>query len=216
MRRLIASLAVLTDLSAPALPAGAQETNAAPMTSPLPSLTPADLDFKETERGLVLRLDGVITHDVADRFAAAIDGVPSDMPLLLELNSPGGFTKAGYAVIDRILEERENGRAVSTYVRAGESCESMCFGLFMAGFPRYAEAGAEFMVHAPRQLDTGTITVRATGRMIERIRRLGASESWIERVKAAGGFSGRQDYRERAEALASDGSNVVTTLLSVP
>ena len=57
MRRLIASLAVLTALSAPALPAGAQETNAAPMTSPLPSLTPADLDFKETERGLVVELN---------------------------------------------------------------------------------------------------------------------------------------------------------------
>ncbi|HYC03058.1 MAG TPA: ATP-dependent Clp protease proteolytic subunit [Azospirillaceae bacterium] len=207
MRRQIASLAILFAAFAGSARA---ETVA---TMPLPDLVPARIELRETDAGTVLRVDGVITHDIADRFAAAVTALPQGRPLLLELNSPGGFTKAGYAVIDRILAERDSGRPVATLVKSGESCESMCFGLYMAGYPRYAEKGAEFMVHAPRQLDTGVVTIKSTGRMIDRFVRLGASPEWIERVKAEGGFSGQRDYRERAEALVETGANVVTQLV---
>lgn len=160
-----------------------------------------------------LRLDGIITPDVADRFELVLDSLPAGRRLVLQLNSPGGYTGAGYAMIDRLQQERAQGRAIDTSVQAGDACESMCFGLFMAGDHRYAAAAAEFMVHAPRSLAAGTVTLRSTGRMIERIRSLGADTGWLERITAEGAFSGLADHRETAAQLAAENANVVTDLL---
>lgn len=176
---------------------------------PLPT---AKVSVQEGGQATVIRIDGIITPELGDRFATVMDSLPAGRPLLLELNSPGGYTSAGYAMIDRLLAERGRGRRIATRVKGGESCESMCVGLFLAGQPRYASADAVFMVHAPRGLYSGTVTVKSTGRMIERLVDLGASAAWIERVKAQGGFSGSVDHRETAAQLVANGSNIVTDL----
>lgn len=192
----------------PASPGPAR--TAPPVDMPLPS---ALLVLGLDEEAAWLRIDGIITPDVADRFELVLDSLPADRRLVLELNSPGGYTGAGYAMIDRLQEERARGRAVATRVLAGDACESMCFGLFMAGDRRFAAPAAEFMVHAPRSLTAGTVTLRSTGRMIERIRSLGADAGWIERITAQGAFSGLQDHRETAAQLTAENANVVTDLL---
>lgn len=161
----------------------------------------------------VLRLDGIITVGAEQRFVEALRGLPAGRPLVVELSSPGGFTAAGYRMIDAVLAERRAGRPVATRVRGGESCESMCVGLYLAGYPRYAAPNAEFMVHAPRMAENGRMTMRSTLTMVQRLVTLGASPVWIERVKAAGGFSGAADYREKADRLTADGANIVTELI---
>ncbi|HYH17248.1 MAG TPA: ATP-dependent Clp protease proteolytic subunit [Azospirillum sp.] len=160
-----------------------------------------------------LRVSGVITAAVAADFIQALDGAPADRPVLVELDSPGGFVKAGYAMIDAMLRQRAAGRPVVTLVRGSAACESMCFGVFMAGFPRRAEAGASFMVHAPRDERSGIISLRTINEMKTRLARLGTSPAWLQTVAERGGFSGRADVRERAEDLAHSGANVVTELL---
>ncbi|CAO3357746.1 hypothetical protein [Azospirillum melinis] len=161
----------------------------------------------------VLRLDGIITPGAERSFLDALHALPARRPLVIELSSPGGFTAAGYRMIDAVLAERKGGRPVATRVRDGESCESMCVGLYLAGYPRYAAPRAEFMVHAPRMAENGRMTLRSTQMMVERLVSLGASQSWIERVKAEGGFSGARDHRETADRLTADGANIVTDLL---
>lgn len=161
----------------------------------------------------LLRVEGIITPGTEQRFGETLRTLPSGRPLLVELSSPGGFTSAGYRMIDGVLAERQKGRSVATRVRAGESCESMCVGLYLAGFPRYAAPSAEFMVHAPRLAENGRMTVRSTEAMVQRLVALGASPLWIERVKAAGGFSGAVDYREKADRLSAEGANIVTELV---
>lgn len=161
----------------------------------------------------VLRLDGIITPGAEQRFTDALHSLPKGRPVVVELNSPGGFTTAGYRMIDLVLAERQAGRPIATRVVGGQSCESMCVGLYLAGYPRYAAPTAEFMVHAPRLAENGRMTLRSTDTMVKRLVALGASPIWIEQVKAAGGFSGNLDYRDRADHLAAVGANVVTDLL---
>ncbi|WP_448202871.1 ATP-dependent Clp protease proteolytic subunit [Azospirillum sp. sgz302134] len=160
----------------------------------------------------LLRLDGIITPGVEQRFTETLRSLPAGKPVVVELSSPGGFTTAGYRMIDLVLAERQSGRPVATRVKDGESCESMCVGLYLAGFPRYAAPTAEFMVHAPRLAENGRMTLRSTDTMVKRLVALGASPVWIEQVKAAGGFSGEMDYRDRADHLAAVGANIVTDL----
>ncbi|SMH60279.1 Clp protease/crotonase-like domain-containing protein [Azospirillum agricola] len=173
-----------------------------------------DAALSRSEQGgaTVLRVDGIITAGVEQRFAEALRGLPAGRPLVVELSSPGGFTSAGYRMIDAVLAERQSGRSIATRVRGGESCESMCVGLYLAGYPRYAAPSAEFMVHAPRMAENGRMTMRSTQTMVQRLVSLGASPVWVERVKAAGGFSGALDYREKADRLTADGANIVTEL----
>lgn len=182
-----------------------------PATEDFPDATLVRVDGADST--VLLRIDGIITTGLEKRFDAAIDDLPEGKALTVELSSPGGFTSPGYRMIDRILALRRAGRTVATRVRAGEACESMCVGLYLAGYPRYAAPSAEFMVHAPRLAHSGDMTLRSTEAMATRLVSLGASTDWIARVKAAGGFSGARDYRESADRLTADHANVVTELL---
>ncbi|MGQ9365229.1 hypothetical protein [Azospirillum sp. ST 5-10] len=173
-----------------------------------------DAAMVRTDHGdaTVLRIDGIITEGLEHRFTEALQGLPAGRKLVVELDSPGGFTAPGYRMIDLMLAERAAGRPVATRVNSGESCESMCVGVYLAGYPRYADPSAEFMVHAPRASDTGFMTLRTTRDMVERLVSLGAAEGWIARVRRAGGFSGKLDYRTRADRLTAEKANIVTVL----
>ncbi|WP_207478487.1 ATP-dependent Clp protease proteolytic subunit [Arenibaculum pallidiluteum] len=159
----------------------------------------------------VIRIRGVITHEVSNAFARALDGTEGGK-VVLDLDSPGGFTAAGYPMIDAVLAKRAAGTQVTTLVRGGAACESMCVGLFMAGERREAEPGARFMVHAPRSDRTGYVSIRASREMADRLKALGASPEWIALVHREGAFSGAVDHVESAEELARRGANVVTHL----
>jgi len=187
-----------------------------PQPQPQPSSTEfpdATLVRVDQAASTVLRLDGIITPGAEQRFTDALRSLPTGKPVVIELSSPGGFTTAGYRMIDAVLAERQAGRQVATRVMDGQSCESMCVGLYLAGYPRYAAPSAEFMVHAPRLAENGRMTLRSTDVMVKRLVSLGVSPGWIEQVKAAGGFSGNLDYRDRADHLAAIGANIVTDLL---
>jgi ATP-dependent protease ClpP protease subunit len=170
------------------------------------------VEARESGDRLSISVDGVITPDVAIRFRAALAAATASS-VVIELDSPGGYVRAGYAVIDAIVEARAAGRAVTTLVRGSAACESMCVGIFMAGLPRRAESGASFMLHAPRDERTGAVSIRAAADMKARLVSLGASAAWIEGVAAKGAFSGALDYRRDAEALAAEGADVVTQLV---
>lgn len=187
--------------------------NPAP-AAPSPSEYP-DAAMSRDDQGdiTILRLDGIITPGAEHSFVDALHTLPARRPLVIELSSPGGFTAAGYRMIDAVLAERQGGRPVATRVRDGDSCESMCVGLYLAGYPRYAAPRAEFMVHAPRMAENGRMTIRSIQMMVDRLVSLGASPAWIQRVTAEGGFSGARDYRETADRLSADGANIVTDLL---
>lgn len=216
--RAVARMTVLTALLTATLmgsaagPAAA-DSAAVARTGGTPSLPDGSLIQSMADGGAVLRIEGIITKAVEQRVADAVQALPRSLPVVIELASPGGFTSAGYRMIDQILAEREKGRAIATRVRGGEACESMCVGVFLAGYPRYAAPTAEFMVHAPRMAEDGRMTLRTTTTMVSRLVSLGASQGWIEQVRAAGGFSGAVDYRETADSLSAEGANVVTHLI---
>lgn len=199
---------------------GAATADSVSVNRPTPQPPPSSTEFPDATLvrvdqagGTLLRLDGIITPGAEQRFTDALRSLPAGKPVVVELSSPGGFTTAGYRMIDAMLAERQAGRPVATRVLDGQSCESMCVGLYLAGYPRYAAPTAEFMVHAPRLAENGRMTLRSTDVMVKRLVSLGVSPGWIEKVKAAGGFSGDLDYRDRADRLAASGANIVTDLL---
>jgi len=204
---LTAMLAVGASACASADSAAVARPAAAPSALPDATLTQVD-----GAAATVLRIDGIITRGLEQRFTEALAAIPRSRPLIVELSSPGGYTSAGYRMVDQLVAEREQGRAIATRVRAGEACESMCVGLYLAGYPRYAAPSATFMVHAPRAAEDGRMTLRMTQTMVNRLVSLGASVGWIEQVKAAGGFSGAVDYRDSAEGLKAANANIVTDL----
>lgn len=197
MRRLMTALALLA-----AVPCAAQADD----------LT-GSVERADEAGQTVLRVGGAITPDVAADFIDALDTIPAGRPVVVELDSPGGYVKSGFAMVDAMLRARSAGRSVSTLVRGEGACESMCFGVYMAGNPRRAEVGATFMVHAPRDERSGAMSLRTTNEMITRLIGLGTSQSWIHTVSERGGFSGRTDYVVRAEELVQSGANVVTDLV---
>ena len=199
---------------------GAATADSLSVNRPNPAPPPVSAEFPDATlvrvdqvNSTTLRLDGIITPGVEQRFTDALRSVPTGQPVVVELSSPGGFTTAGYRMIDLVLAERRAGRPVATRVVGGQSCESMCVGLYLAGYPRYAAPTAEFMVHAPRLAENGRMTLRSTDQMVKRLVALGAAPAWIERVRAAGGFSGSLDYRDRADHLTAVGANIVTHLI---
>ena len=208
-------LAVVASMASMGVAHAAAETVATETvaTTGAPTLPDAEMVRIDHAEATVLRIDGIITKGLERRFAETLRGLPAGRPLVVELDSPGGFTTAGYRMIDLMLAERAAGRTIATRVNGGESCESMCVGVYLAGYPRYAAPSAEFMVHAPRMADSGRMTLRTTDTMVKRLVALGASEGWVARVKEAGGFSGKTDYRTRADRLTAERANVVTELL---
>ncbi|WP_029008439.1 ATP-dependent Clp protease proteolytic subunit [Azospirillum halopraeferens] len=205
-----AVLALVAAMAAAPAQAGKPELVA---TNTIPALPDAEITRTDHADATILRIDGIITKGVERRFTEALRALPAGRPLVVELDSPGGYTSAGYRMIDLMVAERAAGRTIATRVKGGESCESMCVGVYLAGYPRYADATAEFMVHAPRMVDNGRMTLRTTETMVKRLVSLGASEGWVARVRAAGGFSGKTDYRTRADHLTAERANVVTDLL---
>ncbi len=209
------ALLMLVTLLAAALPCAAETTGVA--RPPLPEAVLTGTVALETEGERVrIALSGAITPAVAAAFIAALDALPAGRPVRVELDSPGGYVTAGYAMIDAMLRHRAAGRAIDTLVRGDARCESMCVGVFMAGARRGAQPGAWFMVHAPRDDRSGAMSLRTTREMVARLVSLGTAPGWIRMVGEQGGFSGRLDYGIRAEALAAAGANVVTELAAAP
>lgn len=211
--RIAARIAVLTVVLATGATAPAIAEGGVVSRTGAPSLPDATIVQTISDGIAILRMDGIITKGAEQRFTEALLSLPRSLPAVVELSSPGGYTSAGYRMIDLILAERDKGRAIATRVRGGETCESMCVGVYLAGYPRYAAPSAEFMVHAPRMAEDGRMTLRTTSTMVNRLVSLGASQGWIEHVRAAGGFSGSVDYRETAGSLSRSGANIVTHLI---
>lgn len=211
-RRAVVPTIVATMILTTALGLGLVDRAAADSAVSGTIMPDATVTISEQGSGTLVRIDGIITRTVEDRFTTTLKALPPGRPVMVELASPGGFTAAGYGMIDTILGERTAGRPIATRVGAGEECESMCVGVYLAGYPRFAAPTAQFMVHAPRMAEDGRMTVRTTQTMVKRLLALGASPAWIDQVKAAGGFSGAQDYRRTAAALTADGANIVTNL----
>lgn len=213
LRRTIVSTIVASTILGTVLAFGLMHGAAADNTVMRAVFPDAALTVNDQGNGTLIAIDGIITPAVEERFITALRGVPAQRPVMVDLSSPGGFTAAGYRMIDTMLAERTAGRPIATRVGTGARCESMCVGIYLAGFPRFADPSASFMVHAPRMAEDGRMTVRTTQTMVKRLLSLGASPDWINQVKAAGGFSGALDYRLTAAALTAAKANVVTDLI---
>lgn len=71
---------------------------------------------------------------------------------IIDLHSNGGALREGNRVIEQINKIKETHR-VTTRVRAGHGCLSMCVPIYLQGDERIASARSRWMFHEPRAFD---------------------------------------------------------------
>jgi len=107
----------------------------------------AGLTVKQDAAQVVLRWNGAVEAPMLERFKEAFEQLEDDeRPILISLNSPGGFVEHGRAIMSLIHQQSRN-HTINTIVEAGNSCASMCVPIYLVGETRMAHPAAKFMFH---------------------------------------------------------------------
>lgn len=115
-------------------------------SSGIASQTPG-LTIKQDARQVVLKWNGPIAEPMLERFLQAFRDLEDDeRPIVISLNSPGGFVQHGREIMGLIHKQQRN-HTIATMVEAGNSCASMCVPIYLVGEMRMAHPGAKFMFH---------------------------------------------------------------------
>ncbi|GEM_PF-4005451 len=107
-----------------------------------PVVPKADLDGKT----FLVEISGDINAGDAANFTNLV-GKIRERELIVTLNSAGGSVAEGELMIDQLLLLRQSGVKVTTVVRNGAQCGSMCLPVFMAGQERRAGEVSAFYFH---------------------------------------------------------------------
>ncbi len=108
-----------------------------------PALTPSlEMLPKCNRQGEVLYIDGGIGWELVDELKAYD---PNHEIKVVELNSYGGLVEAGLALAEIIRE-----RQITTHVREGAVCSSICTLLLQSGSRRIVHRTASLMFHGAR------------------------------------------------------------------
>lgn len=104
-------------------------------------------------------VDSIVYHIM--RFNKMDKNIPKEKrkPILLYINSPGGYVSDGYGVIDAILTS-----TTPVYTINQALCASMAFLIFIAGEKRFSMPHAEFLMH-----DGSTFSWGSTAKVKDRI-----------------------------------------------
>lgn len=145
----------------------------------------------------------------------ALIGKISERELIITLNSAGGSVAEGELMIDQILLLRKSGVKVTTVVRNGAQCGSMCLPVFMAGEDRRAGEISAFYFHGvlPSRFCMQTDT-KATESYLQLLRSLGMSPEFQDQLKNEGVFATADKYWMSGTELFQNGKNFVTHLES--
>lgn len=105
------------------------------------------LTVKNEPAQVVLSWNGAVEAPMLQRFQEAFDHLEDDQrPILISLNSPGGFVEHGRDIMNLIHKQSRN-HTINTIVEAGHSCASMCVPIYLVGETRMAHPAAKFMFH---------------------------------------------------------------------
>lgn len=132
------------------------------------------LTMQQEPTRVVLKWNGAVEAPMLQRFQEAFEQLEEDeRPILISLNSPGGFIEHGRDIMSLIHKQSRN-HTINTIVEAGNSCASMCVPIYLVGETRMAHPAAKFMFHEasfrsstiPRQFHGAAVKV-VTDRLFE-------------------------------------------------
>jgi hypothetical protein len=175
---------------------------------------PSDVAFQ----GARIRIDGVITQDIADRVADRLDRLPGGL-VTIDLDSPGGEVGAALLIHNRL---NASGRPVVTRVADGERCMSSCTLFFAVGDRRLSGPQARFRFHSPRYIGWFPLPGPAVG-LIEGLTRRAMTAVYADASPAFARYlvdpavralDTREGVTLTGAALAARGDGYVTELMA--
>ena len=158
--------------------------------------------------GALIYVDGSIDESMHDAIVRTVNSVNSRR-LMLQLNSRGGSTKAGFEIIDYLSQLKREGYTITTYVE--QECDSMCIPIYMQGSIRLATPTSRWVFHDARN-PFGT-DERATTRMLSELATNGADNGWLTCLLLSNVFVGGNWIAYSGERLKREQSNIVTELV---
>jgi hypothetical protein len=180
------------------------------------------LRVQEEPGRVVFQWTGKVEAPMLDKFKAAFAARADDRrPIVISLDSPGGYVEHGSRLISFILKMQAT-HSVDTVVEKGGTCASMCVPIYLAGAHRTAHPSARFMFHEVSfsskvddelrklQRETGGLLAvgaakrylvnAGTDNLFERyLRTAGTRPEWIERIRRE--VRGRDVWRTGSELM---------------
>lgn len=186
---------------------GLSTANAATISSIIPK---ADLEGKT----FLVEISGDINSGDAATLTNLI-GKISERELIVTLNSAGGSVAEGELMIDQLLFLRRSGIKVTTVVRNGAQCGSMCLPVFMAGQERRAGEISAFYFHGvlPSRYCMQT-DQKATESYLRLLRDLGMNSQFQDQLRSKDVFASADKYWMSGAELFKEGKNFITHLES--
>lgn len=132
--------------------------------------------------------------------------------LTLVLNSPGGLVFEGKQIIETLQDLKKQGVALTTSVKNGTQCGSICLPIYLAGETRKAGTHSSFYFHGVTHAFCNIPNESLTEEYVQLLKSLGASEKLIQHLMAEEAFSTPGEYWMSGKELAEEGDGFVTEL----
>jgi len=157
-------------------------------------------------------MTGAILPPMADDLAAALNFVPLDRKVILDLDSAGGEMDERNKIIALIERERKH-RHIDTLVWYGHLCASMCIPIYLQGEKRHAAALSVWMFHPAHEEDSPFPGIAATATILGDMVSYGMSREWLQRLERHDVFATPGEFWISGADLYAQGAGVITDLL---
>lgn len=133
--------------------------------------------------------------------------------LTVVLDSPGGLVVEGKNIIEILQDLKKQGTHVTTFVKNGTQCGSICLPIYLAGHTRRAGSHSTFYFHGVTHFFCNIPNARLTEEYIQMLKDLGASEKLIQHLRDDEAFTTPGEYWMTGKELYEDGDGFITELL---
>lgn len=164
-----------------------------------------------------VKITGPIDEETSKAFFELMAQFPEVREIELHLNSGGGKSLEGWKIIALLNEKKSAGVHLTTLVKNGNICGSLCVPIFVQGQTRKAGPASSFMFHSAHLSFAGMVTVKTlperNEEMFQYFLKAGVSPKWLDHLKAQQVFESDEYYWLSGGDLLSEKSGVVTELL---
>lgn len=158
-----------------------------------------------------LTLSGAVERGDAELIKKALAELRSK-EFVFNLNSPGGYVVEGKAIIEQLQGLQKQGIKITTSVKNGDQCGSICLPIYLVGNERRAGSHAAFYFHGVTHLFCNIPNERLTEDYISLLLDLGAKKEFIDFLRAEEAFTTPGEYWMSGKELHEQGQGFVSEL----
>lgn len=158
-----------------------------------------------------IQLKGGIAPPLAEEIEAIFNEIEPGQKIILDLNSPGGYTSEGYKIIE-IIDSQRSKHQIDSYVANGAVCASMCVPIYVQGQEKVAGPASAFMLHGVSTWYSNSLQPEETERYVNALLERNVSSQFIQSLKLLGVFAISADYWANGQKLFDERTGIVDKL----